>query len=108
MSVDLASLPVLPQKPPKHTLSSHPDHLGRHSRLGSTLPLTRASVTSLTLSSESSLGAGARMDGGGLCDDVTIFEEFLDMLARVGIADLGLLSGVEPDFTLADASDYDD
>ena len=45
------------------------------------------------------------MDGGGLDDDTAVLDEFLDVRARVGVADLSLLVGVEPDFSLADASD---
>lgn len=105
MSVDLASFPVLAEQAAENTLSSHPDDLAGHTSLSRTLPLTRASVTSLALCSEGVPRAGARVDDGRLRDDVTILEELLNVLAGVGIADLSLLSGVEPDFALADAGD---
>lgn len=105
MSVDLASFPVLAEQAAEDTLSSHPENLAGHTSLSRTLPLTRASVTTLALRSEGVPRACARVDDGGLRDNVTILEEFLNVLAGVGIADLGLLSGVEPDFALADAGD---
>ena len=45
------------------------------------------------------------MDDGRLDDDTTILDELLDVSAGVGIPDLSLLSGVKPDFALADTSD---
>jgi hypothetical protein len=45
------------------------------------------------------------VDSGGLDNHSTIFDEFLDMRAGVGVADFGLFGGVKPDFTLADACD---
>ena len=45
------------------------------------------------------------MHPGGLYDDVSILDELPNIRPRVGIADLGLLVGVEPDFALADAGD---
>ena len=48
--------------------------------------------------------AGARVDGGGFDDNSTILDEFFDVGPGVGISDLGLFSGVEPGFSLADAS----
>lgn len=105
MLVDLACLSVFPQQPPEHTLSPHPEHLGRHPGLVRTLSLTDTGMPALALSGEEQEGAGAGVDDGLLCEDVAILEELLDVLAGVGVADLGLLVGVEPDFALADASD---
>ena len=47
----------------------------------------------------------ARVDGGGLDDDPAILDKFLNVCAGVGVPNFCLLDGVEPDFTLADASD---
>lgn len=47
----------------------------------------------------------AGVDGSGFDDDTAIFDQFLYMCAGVGIANLGLLSGVEPDFSFSDACD---
>lgn len=105
MLVDFAGLSVLPQQPPEHTLSPHPEHLGRHPGLVRTLSLSDTGVPALALSGEELEGAGAGVDICLLGKDVTVLEELLDVGAGVGIADLGLLVGVEPDFALADASD---
>ena len=104
MLVDLARLPVLSQQTTQHPLPPHPEHLGGHTRLDGTLPLTRASVATLALRSEELESAGARVDGVGLDDDAAVLDELLDMGAGVGVPNLSLLSGVQPDFTLADAS----
>ena len=105
MLVDLAGLPVLPQQAAEHALPPHPLDLRRHTGLGRTLALTRAGVATLALRGVEIARAGAGVDAGGLADDELILEELLDVCARVGVADLRLLSGVEPDLALADASD---
>lgn len=105
MFVDLACFSVFPQQPSQNPLSPHPLHLGGETSLSGTLPLTRTSVTTLTLSSKKVAGAGTGVDNGGLYDDPTIFDEFLYVRAGVGIPDLSLLSGVEPDFALANTGD---
>jgi hypothetical protein len=43
--------------------------------------------------------------GDGLSDDEAIGDELSDGLARVGVGDLALLVGVEPDLALATADD---
>ena len=105
MLVDLSSLPVLPQQPTQHPLSPHPLHLGGHASLSGTLPLSGTGVTTLALSGEELLCARAGVDGGGLDDDAAVLDELLDVRAGVGVPDLSLLSGVQPYFALADASD---
>lgn len=87
-------------------MASHPKDLAWHTGLRSTLSLTGAGVASLALSSEEISRACARVNDGGLLDDMTIFEELFDMLAGVGVSDLRLFCGVEPDLTLADTSDW--
>ena len=105
MLVDLSSFPIFPQQPPQHPLSPHPLHLGRHTSIGGTFPLTSTGVPTLSLGGEEILGTSARVDGGGFDDDAAVLDELLDVRARVGVADFGLLVGVEPDFALADARD---
>lgn len=63
-------------------------------------------MTTLALRRESVPRPGTGVNNSGFSNDVAIFEELLDMLAGVGIADLGLFSGVEPDLTLANTSDW--
>lgn len=105
MLVNLASLPVLPQEPPEDPHPSQPHDLGRHPRLGRTLPLTRPRVPSLPLGSLHVPNPGTGVDDGGLDDDVSILEELADAGSGVGVANLGGLLGVEPDLPLADAGD---
>lgn len=45
------------------------------------------------------------MDGCGFDDDTAILNELLDVGAGVGVANLSLLGGVEPDFAFTDACD---
>lgn len=105
MLVDLASLSVLAEQSPQHTLSPHPSNLAGHTGLRSTLSFTSAGVTTFSLGSKELACACAGVDGGGFDDDTAVLNEFLDMGAGVGISDLSLLSGVEPDFAFADACD---
>ena len=103
MLVNLASLSVLPQQPPQHSLSPHPKHLGGHASLRSTLSFTSTGVATLSLSSQEVVCARAGVDNTRLDDNTALLDELLHMGARVGVGDLGLLSGIEPDFALANA-----
>ena len=104
MLINLACLSVFPKQPSKNPLSPHPYNLAWHPRLRSTLPLTRTGVAALSLGSEEVARTCAGVDSGRLDDDAAIFDEFLDVGAGVGVPDFSLLSGVEPDFSFADAS----
>ena len=103
--VNLSSLTVLPQQTPEHTLPPHPLHLRRHTCLGGTLPLSVSGVTTLALRGMEIASSCTRVDSGGFNDNTAVLDELFDMGARVGIADLCLLSGVEPDLSLADTCD---
>jgi hypothetical protein len=105
MLIDLSCLPVLSQQPPKNPLPAHPEHLGGHTRLGRTFPLSSTGVAALALGGEQIAGAGARVDRRRLDDHTAVLDEFLDARARVGAGDFGCLGGVEPDLALADAGD---
>jgi hypothetical protein len=94
MLVDFACFSVLPQQPSQNPLSPHPLYFCGETSLSSTFPLTGTSVTTLALSSKEVAGAGTRVDNGRLDDDATVFDEFLDVRARVSVPDLCLLSGV--------------
>lgn len=76
-----------------------------HAGIGGTLALTEAAVTANAAGKVELTRAGARVHGDGLLDDEAIGNELADRLARVGVADLGDLIGVEPDLALADAQD---
>jgi len=105
MLIDLSSLPILSEQPPQHPLSPHPQNFARHPGLRGTLSLTRTGVTTLSLGGEELACASAGVDGGGFDDDTAVLDELLDVCAGVGVSNLGLLSGVEPDFAFADAGD---
>lgn len=47
--VDLVLSAIALEHPPEDACASHPDHLHRQTRVGSTLALTRASVAALAL-----------------------------------------------------------
>lgn len=76
-----------------------------HTGIGGTLALTEATVAAVAAGEVEGTGARARVHGDGLLDDEAIGDELADRLARVGIADLADLAGVEPDLALADAQD---
>ncbi len=80
-------------------------HVLRHTRISGTLPLAKAPVSADSSGEVQLAGAGSRVHGDGLLDDEAIGNKLPDRLARVGIADLADLAGVEPDLALADAED---
>lgn len=60
-------------------------------------------MTTLSLGGKEIACAGTGVDGGRFDNDTSILDELLDVDTRVGVADLSLLSGVEPNFSFADA-----
>ena len=105
MLVNLSRFTILPQQPPQDTLSAHPLHLRRHTSLRSTLPFTVTCVTTLALRSKEVASACAGVDRSRLDDNTGVFNQLLDVCPRVGVPNLRLLGGIEPDFALADTSD---
>merc|ERR1719432_728357 len=79
MPVNLLGLPVLPEEPPENTHSGHPCLLHTGSGVGSTLPLTRSRVTSLTTLSSKPVGTEPRVDNYRLLDDKTILDQLPDI-----------------------------
>jgi hypothetical protein len=98
--VDLAGLTVLAEETTEDTHATEPLDLGGHTGLGGTLALTSARVATKTLRGGVGTSAGTRVDDGGLDNDVAVLEELADTRARVGLANLGSLLGVEPDWKL--------
>jgi len=103
--VDLAGSTVLHEETAENPLATHPNNLLGHTGIGGTLALTEATVAANAAGKVELTRAGARVHGDGLLDDEAIGNELADRLARVGVADLGDLIGVEPDLALADAQD---
>lgn len=106
MLINLACLSVLSQQPTKDPLTTHPDHARRHPGLSSTLPLSRAGVSALSLCGVGLTDTEAGVHDGGLLDDEAVGIELADVLARVGVADFGGLVGVEPDLAFAAVQDF--
>lgn len=76
-----------------------------HTRISRTLPLTETAMSTELAGSLEFASAGARVHGDWLADDEAIGNELADGLARVGVADLADLVGVEPDLALTAAND---
>jgi len=103
--VDLSAGTVLDQKTAEDSEAAHPEDLAGHAGIGGTLTLTVATVSALSSGEVQLAGARSRVLGDGLSDDEAIGDELSDGLARVGVGDLALLVGVEPDLALAAADD---
>lgn len=101
--VDLSGGTVLDEKTAEDSETTHPQDLAGHTGVGRTLSLTVATVSALPPGEVQIAGTGAGVLGNGLADDEAIGEELSDRLAGVGVGDLALLVGVEPDLALAAA-----
>jgi len=104
VTVDLAFLTVLAEQAPENSLPPHPENLGRHTGLSTTLSLTGTSVSSLGLCEVVLAGTNTRVNDLGLDNDVAILAETTDVLPRVGVGDLRDVRRVEVDlaFTYAE------
>ena len=103
--VNLAAGTVLGEQTTEDTLAAHPQDLLGHTGIGGTLALSVATVAALSPGEVEVAGAGSGVLGHGLADDEAIGDELADGLARVGVGDLALLVGVEPDLALTAAND---
>lgn len=103
--IDLSAGTVLDQKTAEDSEAAHPEDLAGHTGIGGTLTLTVTTVSALSAGEVQLAGARSRVLGGGLSDDEAIGDELSDGLARVGVGDLALLVGVEPNLALAAADD---
>jgi hypothetical protein len=103
--VDLLSLSVFSQQTTQHTQSSHPQHLERHTGVGSTLALTETSVSSLGLGGNQALVARLGVNHIGLADDETVLDQLAHVLSTVGVGDLGGLVRIHPNLALAALKD---
>jgi hypothetical protein len=103
--VDLAAGTVLDQETAEDTEAAHPENLLGHAGISGTLSLAVTAVAALPSGQVQLASSGSRVLGHGLPDDEAIGDELADGLAGVGVGDLGLLVGVEPDLALAAAND---
>jgi len=101
--VDLDRSAVLGEQLAKNSHAAHPLDLGGETSIGGTLALTGTSVTSLALGGEELACARSGVDNDRLDNDVTILDQLLDTLTRVGVGDLGCLRWVEPNLALTNA-----
>lgn len=81
MLVNLSSLSVFLQHSSEHTHAAHPHHGDRHTRVGSTLSLTRTSVSALSLGFGVGSDTGARVHLDGSLGDVRIFDQLAHSVA---------------------------
>jgi hypothetical protein len=103
--VDLSAGTVLDEETAEDTETAHPENLGGHASVGSTLALTVATVAAFAAGEVELTGSGPRVHRHGLADDEAIGDELADGLAGVGVGDLAGLVGVEPDLALTAAND---
>jgi len=99
--VDLLLLSVLGQKSSEDTLASHPQELDGHTGVGGTESLTGTSVSALSSSFGVGSCSGARVHNGGLLDDQTILDESSHLMPRVGVGNVLVFIGVQPDLVFA-------
>ena len=103
--VDLAAGAVLDEKTTEDTKAAHPENLRGHTGVGSTLSLTVATVAANSAGKVELASTGAGVHRDGLSDDEAIGNQLADRLARVGIGNLALFVGIQPDLALAAADD---
>jgi hypothetical protein len=90
MLVNLSGFTILAQETTENPLPPHPEDLGGHAGFSGTLAFTGARVPTLALRSMEVAGASGGVDDGGLDDDTSVLDEFFDVRAGVGVANLGL------------------
>jgi len=105
MTIDLLILSILLQETPEDAHPPHPQLLDGHAGVGRTLALTRARVTALTTRQSVLTRASARVNGLRLLDDQAVLDQTTDVLAGVGIGDLGDFIGIHPDLVPATLQD---
>jgi len=99
--VELLLLSVLGQKSSEDSLASHPHELDRHTRVSGTESLTGSGVSALSSGFGVGSCAGSRVDNGGLLDDQTILDKSSHLMPRVGVGDVLVFVGVQPDLVFA-------
>lgn len=103
--VDLAGISVLSQQSSQHSQSSHPQNLGWHTGVSSTLSLTVTHVSTVSLGLRASSGSESRVHFDRLLDDGAVLVQPSDGLTRVSSGQLSGLVGVQPDLSLANTND---
>merc|ERR1719402_1412187 len=101
VTVDLLGLPVSLEKSPKYSHSSNPQSLLASSGILGTLPLTKATVTTLATGFIISANSRSGVDSNRLFDDKTILDQFSNILPGVGISNLIDFIRVKPNLIFA-------
>lgn len=83
--VDLAAGTVLDQEASEDSQAAHPEDLGGHTSIGSTLSLTETTVSAFSSGKVQLASSGSRVHRDRLSDDEAIGNELSDGLARVGV-----------------------
>lgn len=81
VAIDFLAVTVLLQQTSEDTLTLHPQEFGGHTGIGSTLALTKATVTTLATSFRIFADTIAGVHYDGFFDDQTILNQFADVLA---------------------------
>ena len=80
VTVNFLGFPVTFQQTAEDTHAANPEELLGHTGVSSTLPLTKARVTSFTTSFSVLANTSSGVDSHGLLDDQTILDQFPDVL----------------------------
>merc|ERR1719457_412266 len=88
MKVYLLLLSILAQKSSQNSHAVHPDHLLWHTSIRCTMSLAKSLMTSLPFRFQVSSCPCTTVHHLWLPDDQTIFDEFSDVLPRVGVCNL--------------------
>jgi len=97
VTVDLARSAVATKETTKNADTADPEKLRGHTCLTSTLPGTKAIVTTLLLCLVHLAHACTGVHLDGTTDDETVLHQLADVSTAVGKRDLGDLSGIHPD-----------
>lgn len=103
--VDLSRGTVFDQETAQDSHAAHPENLGGHTSIGSTLSLTVTTVSAFPSGKVQLAGTASRVHSHGLSDDEAIGDQLADRLPGVGVRDFALLIGIQPDLALAAADD---
>jgi len=101
MFVEFLRLAVLGEEAAEDAHATNPEELDGHASIGGTLAFTGASVTTLATCLNIQSGARTRVNGDGLANDQTVLDQTSHLMARVGVGNVCVLVGVEPDLVLA-------
>merc|ERR1719242_1425049 len=101
MFVDLFGFSVFTKKTTKNSHSPHPQHLLRHTSIGSTLSFTSSGVSSLPARNVVLSYTSTGVDSNRFADDQTVLDQLAHVLPGVSVGDHGGLVRIQPDLVFA-------